>query len=74
MEETTRIKLQIPIAFNKPNANGCIYSEQAVKNAVYNLNKYLPILYNDSQKGEIVIGATGNQYAFSWDDETKFAL
>ena len=70
--ETTRIKLQIPIVFNKPNANGCVYTEEAITKAVCNINENnLPILYK-SDDTEKVIGSTYKGCrTIHWDFENQ---
>lgn len=37
--DNIKVKLTIPIPFNKPDLNGVVYPEQAVENAVNNLQK-----------------------------------
>ena len=72
MEETTKIKFTIPIAFDKPNANGCIYTEEAITKAVRNINENnLPILYK-SDDIEKVIGSTYKGCrTIHWDFENQ---
>ena len=68
--ENTKVKLTIPIPIDKPDANGIIYTEEAVEKAVNNFGKYLPILYKDNECDEKVIGATtGNSPIVSWDSD-----
>ena len=57
--ENTKVKLTIPIPIDKPDLNGCVYTEEAVENAVNNLRTNLPIVYKESTTtDEKVIGAT----------------
>ena len=44
-EENIKVKVTIPIPFGKPDKNGVMYTEEAVSNAVNNLHKNLPIIY-----------------------------
>lgn len=56
--ENTSIKFTIPIPINKPDANGIIYTKEAISNALNNLQTDLPIIYEDIESGEKVIGKT----------------
>jgi len=71
--ENTKVKFTIPIPIDKPDANGIIYTEEAVENAVNNLNKHLPIVYKKSaETDEVVIGSTtGDSHIVTWDSENQ---
>lgn len=72
--DNIKVKLTIPIPFNKPDLNGVVYSEQAVENAVNNLQKDIPIIYrdNDGNGEEKVIGTTiGNSHIVTYDIENR---
>lgn len=70
--ENTKVKITIPIPIDKPDANGVIYTEEAVEKAVNNFGKYLPIVYKDKECDKKVIGATtGNALIVSWDSENQ---
>lgn len=70
--ENTNIKITIPIPIDKPDANGIIYTEEAVENALNNLQPYLPILFKESTETDAkVIGATGTSHIVSWDYDNK---
>lgn len=70
--ENTKIKITIPIPIGKPDANGIVYTEEAVENAINNLNPYLPIVFNEStETEEQVIGATGSSHTVYWDSENQ---
>lgn len=71
--ENTKIKLTIPIPFGKPDANGIVYTEDAVEKALNNLQTNLPIVYNDSaETDEKVIGSTtGTSHIVNWDFENQ---
>lgn len=43
-----KVKLTIPIPFNKPDLNGVMYSEKAVNN----LQRNIPIIYRDNDGNE----------------------
>lgn len=68
----TKVKLTISIPFNKPDLNGRIFTEEAVKNAVNNLQTNLPIVYKDNECDAKVIGATtGDSHIVTWDFENQ---
>lgn len=56
--ENTKVKITIPIPINNPDANGIIYTKEAVENAINNLDRYLPIVYKENEEtDEKVIGS-----------------
>ena len=67
--ENTKVKITIPIPIDKPDANGIIYTEEAVENALNNLLAHLPIVYKDNECDAKVIGATGTSHIVSLDPE-----
>lgn len=70
--ENTKVKITIPIPIDKPDANGHIFTEEAVENAVGNLRKNLPIIYGDDDGYAKVIGSTtGDLHIVSWDSENQ---
>ena len=70
--ENVKVKITIPIPIDKPDANGIVYTEEAVENAINNLPSNLPILFKeDAGSEEKVIGATGTQCIVSWDFENQ---
>ena len=70
--ENTKIKLTISIPIDKPDANGIMYAEEAVENALNNLQPYLPILFKEGTETDAkVIGATGTSHIVSWDYDNK---
>ena len=70
--DDTKVKLTIHIPFNKPDLNGCVFTEKAVENAVNNLQTNLPIVYKDNKCETKVIGATtGNSHIVTWDFENQ---
>lgn len=71
MTENTKIKLTIPIPIDKPNVNGCIYTEDAVSKAVSILNKNLPILYRSKSDEKIIGFTTGGCHIVHWDFENQ---
>lgn len=70
--DDTKVKLTIHIPFNRPDLNGCVFTEKAVENAVNNLQTNLPIVYKDNECETKVIGATtGNSHIVTWDFENQ---
>ena len=69
---STKVKLTINIPFEKPDLNGCVFTEEAVENAVNNLQTNLPIVYKDNECETKVIGTTtGNSHIVTWDFENQ---
>ena len=70
--ENAKIKLTIPIPIDKPDANGIIYTEEAVSDALNKLHANLPILFKDNEETDAnVIGATGTSHIVTWDYENN---
>lgn len=70
--ENTNVKLTIHIPVEKPDSNGVMYTEEAIENALNNMNSYLPIVFKESMEAnEKVIGATGSSHTVHWDSENK---
>ena len=69
--KNTKVKFTIPIPVDKQDCNGVIYTEEAVENALNNLQKNLPILYKgNTETDAVVIGATtGDSHIVIWDSE-----
>lgn len=67
MTNNIKVKLTIPISYDKLNDNGCVFTKEAVEDAVKNLQTKLPIMFEDR-----VIGATtGKTYITTWDNESQ---
>ena len=70
--ENAKVKITIPIPIDKPDVNGIVYTEEAVSNAINNLQSKLPILFKENaESDEKVIGATGTQCIVSWDSDNQ---
>ena len=71
--EGTKVKITIPIPVEKPDLNGCVYTEKAIENAVNNLKTNLPIVYKENDEtNEIVVGATtGTSHIVTWDSKNQ---
>ena len=71
--EGTKVTLTIPIPVGKPDLNGCIYTKEAVENAMNNFRTNLPIIYKENaETNEMVIGTTsGTSHIVTWDSENQ---
>lgn len=71
-EELTKVKLTIPLSFDKPNKNGSVFTEEAVENAISHLRKNIPIICQDDESYEKVVGTTtGDSHIVTWDFENQ---
>lgn len=78
-DELTKITLTFPIRCDRPNRNGHIFTEEAIKNAFANSNPHMPIIMQgDTNRDEEltyfndrIIGCTDPTYYFDYDDENK---
>lgn len=78
-DELTKITLTFPIRCDRPNRNGHVFTEEAIKNAFVNSNPHMPIvMQGDTIRDEEfayfndrVIGCTDPTYYFDYDDENK---
>lgn len=71
--DNIEVKLTFSIPFGKPNLNGVVYTEEAIRRASYNLNQKLPITYMDNEensKGKL-IGTTTESYSTYWDYDNQ---
>lgn len=70
--ENAKIKITIPIPIDKPDANGTIYTEEAVSDALNNLRANLPIFFKENEETDAkIIGATGKSHIVNWDYENN---
>ena len=70
--ENTKVKFTIPIPIDKPDCNGCIYTKEAVENAVSDLQTNLPIVYKDNECDTKVIGVTtGSSHIVTFDSDNQ---
>lgn len=72
--DNIKVKLTIPIPYDRPDKNGVIYSKEAVEKAINNLHTNQPILYRDngSKFDAEVIGKTiGITHIATWDFENQ---
>lgn len=59
-----KVKLTIPIPYDKPDGNNCTYTKEAVECAVNNLQTKLPIMF----RNKVIGNTTGNTHITTWDD------
>lgn len=71
--ESMEVKITIPIPIGKPDCNEVIYTEEAIKNALTNLQTNLLILYKENTETETkVIGTTIDKpYTVIWDYDNQ---
>ncbi len=78
-DELTKITLTFPMRCDRPNRNGTVFTEEAIKHAFASSNPHMPIIMQgDTIRDEEfayfndrVIGLTDPTYYFDYDDENK---
>lgn len=71
-EELTKVKFTISIPYDKPNKNGTMFTKEAVDDAICNLRRNLPIVYNDDETNSKVVGVTtGESHIVTWDSDNQ---
>lgn len=69
-----KVKITIPFSFDAPDANGVVYSKEAVLTAISSLRKGLPIIFksNEPSSNGSVIGTTvGESHIVTFDSDKK---
>ena len=70
--ENSKVKITLEIPFDKPDCNGIVYTEEAIKQAFSNLHTSLPIIYADTETERKCIGVTNkDNYVMDWDFEKR---
>ena len=69
--DNIKVKITIPISYDKPDKNGNIYIEEAVEKAVNNLHKNLPIIFRDESEEKVIGATTGDSHIATWDFENQ---
>ena len=69
--DNIKVKITIPIPYNKPDKNGNIYTEEAVEKAVNSLHKNLPIIFRDESEEKVIGTTTGDSHIATWDFENQ---
>lgn len=65
--DNIKVKITIPILYDKPDKNGNIYTKESVEKAVNNLRKNLPIIFRDESEEKIIGVTTGDSHIATWD-------
>lgn len=69
--ENSKVKITFPIPVDRPNRNGTIFTKQAVENAVNNLHRNLPIIYDGETESGVIGVTTGTSHIATWDDDNR---
>ena len=69
--ENIKVKITIPIPYDKPDKNGNIYTKEAVEKATNNLRKNLPIIFRDKSEEKVIGTTTGDSHIATWDFENQ---
>lgn len=72
--ENIKVKLTMPIPFDKPDLNGNVYRKEAIEKALNDFNHSVPLIYrgNDEDSVDKVIGVANAPAAdVVWDDEQQ---
>lgn len=69
--ENIKVKITIPIPYDKPDKNGNIYTKEAVEKAVNNMHKNLPIIFRDESEEKVIGATTGDSHIATWDFENQ---
>lgn len=72
--ENLQSKLTLSIPFDKVDCNGAIFTEKAIKSAINNFPKALPLCYRDNENvinGTTIGSISGENILVDWDYENK---
>lgn len=70
--DNIKVKLTIPIPFDRPDLNGAIHTKEAISNAINNMPSNTPIIYKDSDCEEKVIGVIDEPFrSINFDSENQ---
>lgn len=70
--ENSKVKITLNLPINKPDCNGIVYTEEALKQAVDKLRTKLSIVYVDDENNRKCIGTTtGDTHIVDWDSENQ---
>ncbi len=72
--EDIKVKITIPIPFDRPDKNGIVYTQEAVENAVNYLHNNLHIIYRDNENemdGKVIGTTTRDSHITTWDFENQ---
>ena len=51
-----KVKLTIPIPFDRPDLNGAVHTKEAIDKAITNMPSNIPIVYGDNDSNQKCIG------------------
>lgn len=69
--DNIKVRISIPIPYDKPDKNGIIYTKEAVEKAVNNLHKNLPITFKDDSEEKIIGTTIDDIHIVTWDFENQ---
>ena len=66
-----KVKITMPIQFDKPDLNGVVHSKEAVNQALNKLNKDTPLLFrsNEDDNQKLIGHIADNFQMTEWDNE-----
>ena len=71
-EEMTKVKLTIPIPFDRQDRNGNVFTKESIESAVNSFRNGIPIVYNSKEGNTKAIGVVNNSPSIvSWDFENQ---
>lgn len=57
-----KVRLTIPIPFDRPDLNGAVHTKEAIDKAITNMSLGTPILYKDNDSEEKVVGVIDDSF------------
>ena len=70
--DSIKVRLTIPIPFDRPDLNGTIYTKEAISNAINNMPSNTPILYKDNDCEAKVVGVVDEPFrSISFDSKNQ---
>lgn len=71
-DKLTKITLTFPMRYGRPNRNGVVFTEEAIRHAFASSNPHMPIIMEDvTNRDEHIIGYTDPTYYLECDDGNK---
>ena len=70
--DNIKVRLTIPIPFDRPDLNGAIYTKEAIDKAITNMPSNTPILYKDNDCEAKVVGVIDEPFrSISFDSKNQ---
>lgn len=70
--DNIKVRLTIPIPFDRPDLNGAIHTKEAIDNALKNMPENIPIVYKDNDSETKVIGVIDEPFrGVSFDSKNQ---